>query len=110
MTREVPIDDVVAVALPEGMDPHDPAVLEHVAAEAELRTWAQYQGWSRPAALRFDPIDWLVTQDADKANAFQPAHDCPACRAGADRMRAFLREHPDRWVVLGNLHYVEVWP
>lgn len=107
--RTVPIDDVFAVALPQGMDPRDPTVPDRLKRIATGLAWEQYEG-NRPMVLRFDPIDWLITNDADEADAFQPVHDCVACRAGADQMRAFLAEHPDRWVVLGNLHYVEVWP
>jgi hypothetical protein len=107
--RTVPIDDVFAVALPMGMDPRDPTVPRKLTAMATRLAWEQYKD-AKPEVLRFDPIDWLITSNADEADAFQPAHDCAACRAGADQMRAFLAEHPDRWVVLGNLHYVEVWP
>lgn len=90
------------------MDPQDPTVARTLLTMAVGLAWEQYKR-EKPAALRFDPVDWLITRDADEADAFQPAHDCAACQAGADQMRAYLAEHPDRWVVLGNLHYVEVW-
>jgi hypothetical protein len=107
--REVPIDDVFAAALPEGMDPDDPSILHRLRLMVMRLAWRQYKG-AKPEELNLDPIDWLITRDADEAEAFQPAHDCAACQAALDQMRAFLAEHPDRWVVLGNLHYVEVWP
>lgn len=106
--REVLIEDVFAVTLPQDMDPHDPTITHRLRTMAWRLTYAQYEA-PGPLALRFDPIDWLITTDADEADAFQPAHDCPTCRAGADQMRAFLRANPGRYVVLGNLRYVEVW-
>jgi hypothetical protein len=106
--REVLIEDVFAVTLPPDMDPHDPDVRRRLTLVAKSLTWDQYL-IARPEALRFWPINWLITNDADEADAFQPAHDCPTCRAGADQMRAFLRANPGRYVVLGNLRYVEVW-
>jgi hypothetical protein len=106
---EVPINDVFALALPEGIDPEDPGLLPELYEMAVSFVWAQYDGADRPNELRID-IDWLITGDADEADAFQPAHDCPSCVAGADQMRAFLRDHPGRVAVLANLHYVEVWP
>lgn len=106
--REVTIHDVFACAIPSDRRPLDPEVTAYMTDLAHQVTRDQY--FDRDIVLRFEPIEWLITNDADEADAFQPVHDCPTCQAGADQMRAFLNELPDRWIALGNLTYVEVWP
>lgn len=104
------VTDVFACAIPVGMDHDDPSVPAYLTVLARHLTEKQYGAPFLPLELRFEPVEWLITNDADKADAFQPSHDCPTCQAGADQMRAFLVEHPDRWIALGNLTYTEVWP
>ena len=55
------------------------------------------------------PIEWLITSDWQDVERSQPAHDCPTCRAGNDQAIAFLKEHPDQRLALGNLRYWELW-
>lgn len=111
MRSEV-IQDVFAVAVPEAIDVADPAVREELptflSQMAINTTWRQY-GDQKPK-LEFREIDWLITKDPADVEAFQPAHDCAACRAGNDQSLAFLRDNPDRYVALANMSYVEVWP
>lgn len=106
------IQDVFAMAVPETYDPEDPADRERLIAAlgplSERYVARQYQ--VAPKALLFDTTEWLITRDPADVEKFQPAHDCPACRAGNDQSLAFLRENPGRYVVLGNLTYTEVWP
>lgn len=104
--KEVTVEDVFACSIPDDVAPDDPAVKSYVTIMAQRSTLAQYSG---DVVLRFEPVEWLITNNPDEAAAFS-AHDCPTCQAGADQIRAFLNEHPDRWIALGNLTYVEVWP
>lgn len=101
------IQDVFAMAVPEGVDPADPDLVPKLEALARAYVVRQYQ--VAPKALLFDTIDWLVTAEPADVEKFQPAHDCAACRAGNDQSLAFLRQNPGRYVALGNLTYTEVW-
>lgn len=105
------IQDVFAAAVPEGYDPAVPADRERLIAAlgplSEAYVVRQYR--VRPKAILMEPTDWLITRDPAEVERFQPAHDCVACRAGNDQCLAYLRDHPDGWVVLGNLTYTEVW-
>lgn len=112
-TSRIQQDDVFCVAVPEGVDPTGTpnwAVLRPW-LEAMARLWVrrQWQGVPGPVAIEFGDSDWLVTDNPDDVEKFQPAHDCVACLAGNDQAKAFLAEHPGRFVAMANLHYTEVW-
>lgn len=98
------IQDVVAFVVPEKYG-DGPIPQEQMDELAYRLVMGQYAG--RTAIIEITKVDWLVTKDADEADAFQPAHDCAACVAGADQARSFLREHPDRRIALGNISYTE---
>jgi hypothetical protein len=106
------IDDYFVALVPEGTDVADPdvypALLARMEREAVRATMAQYRG-PRPKALLLDPIEWLVTDDPDEVERFQPAHDCEQCRAGNAAASEFLTANPGRFVACANLHYSEVW-
>lgn len=104
--REVEIDDVFAALVPEGFDLDE--VKDRLSVEVQAQVWRQWRE-DRPLEIRFEPINWLMTQDPDEVERFQPAHECEVCRTGNEHIRTFLTANPDRWVVLGNMHYVEVW-
>lgn len=111
--KRVPIQDVFAAAVPDQYDLQNgdtmkmmPFILEK---QAIKQTWAQYTGYEKPAALEFNQIDWLITKEPSDVEKFQPAHDCPACRAGNDQALTFLRENPGKYIALANISYVEVW-
>ena len=113
MAVSVPVDDVIAYVIPEH---YNLSTAEgRAAAQNELRLLAvssvakQYVGRRGLQAILMGDIDILITRDADEADRFQPAHNCPACVAGADQARAYLRDHPTKHIALGNIHYVEVW-
>lgn len=105
--RVEPILDYIALAVPEGIALEDPRLLDLLNTQAERTILAQYR--RPPRALAIEPIDWLITSKPEDVERHQPAHDCATCRAGNDQARAFLAEHPDRFVALGNLRYTEVW-
>jgi hypothetical protein len=116
VSRTKRIQDVIAMAVPDGWDPADAddraRLVEVLDQFAEQTAAAQYTDLSpsrRPIALAFEPTEWLITQRPDEVERFQPAHDCEVCRAGNGRAREFLAEHPETWVALGNLTYTEVW-
>lgn len=111
MSERVPVQDVVCLAVPEDVDPTRDQLREFLMSLAEQTTWFQYMqpGWVRPAALQFESIDWLITQDIDDVEKFQPAHDCERCRQGNVQAIAFLKENPGRWIAMGNLTYIEEW-
>ena len=70
---------------------------------AEHYVWRQWEPGRRPHDIRFDKVDWLVTKEMVEVAAFQPAHDCAACRAGNDQIEAFLPDNPERWIAMANL-------
>lgn len=107
--REVHIDDVFAALVPEGADYTTDEVKDRLSVMVHDQVWHQWPREERPVEVQFEKIDWLVTQDPADVERFQPAHDCEACRQGNARIRTFLIENPGRWVVLGNMHYVEIW-
>jgi hypothetical protein len=107
MTRVEPILDYIVLAVPDHVAHDDPSLPERLTDEAQRNILAQYR--RPPRALIIEPIDWLITSNPSDVERHQPAHDCPTCRAGNDQAQAFLAEHPDRYLALGNLRYTEVW-
>lgn len=105
--RFEPVVDYVVLVVPRDAYP-DEQLLAGLTARARLLILDQYE--VPPQAIVVSPIDWVITSDPDEVEGHQPAHDCASCRAGNDQARAFLAEHPDRRLALGNLHYMEVWP
>jgi hypothetical protein len=103
-----PIQDFIVLTVPPGVDPDDPEVRKKLEDQVSLNVMGQYKG-KRPRALAMDPVEWLITSDWEDVERFQPAHDCAACRAGNDQAIAFLKEHPDKRLALGNLRYWEIW-
>jgi hypothetical protein len=103
-----PITDFIVLGVPEGATLESEGTcdaLEHLAMQTVID---QYKG-RRPKAIMFMETHWKITSDWREVEQFQPAHDCPTCRAGNDQAMAFLKEFPDRRLALGNLTYIEVW-
>jgi hypothetical protein len=109
MRVEGPIDDYIGLALSTETDPDNPKLIAWLDAQAERKIVEQYRRMGGPVTLKIEPAKWLVTRDPVEVERFQPAHDCVQCRAANDQMVAFLREHPERWMALGNLRYTEYW-
>lgn len=117
--HSVPIKDVLALVVPERWQELAELAARTGELPAELKNelqqlafqsiTRQYAGRNGLKALAMGSHDWLVTRDPVQAEAFQPGDGCPACIAGTDQALAFLRDHPDRLIALGNLNYVEVW-
>jgi len=103
-----PVQDYVIFTIPDEADMTDPAVLNHLNDQALYQVWGQYTK-RRPRALTLDPIDWLITGDADDVERHQPAHDCETCKAGNRQAQEYLRANPGKRLALGNLSYVEIW-
>lgn len=104
--RVEPIQDYVVLVVPPDAK-LDEQTIDRLTAQAQVQIFAQYR--TRPRALVIEPIDWLITSDPAEVERHQPDHDCAACRAGNDQARAYLTEHPDGRLALGNLRYTEVW-
>jgi hypothetical protein len=112
-----PVQDVICLAIPDGIDPQvflDGHVELREAFFDKLNRLAQAQVWNqwptrRPKRVDWETIEWLVTDQVDDVQEFQPAHDCAQCRLGNTRAEAFLREHPGRWLAMGNLTYTPIW-
>ena len=102
------IDDFIVLGLPPGTSPDEPGILDKLDRMSERTVIDQYKG-KRPRAIVMRETEWLITSDWREVERFQPAHDCATCRAGNDQAIAFLKEHPERRLALGNLHYEEVW-
>lgn len=103
-----PILDYIVLSIPADIDPDHPDVQATLDDQAQFQVLNQYRK-ARPKAIVIDPIEWLITSDWRDVEAHQPAHDCATCRAGNDQAVAFLKEHPDRRLALGNMRYFEVW-
>jgi hypothetical protein len=106
-----PVLDFVIVLIPEGVDINDPqeeVKLENVAMEQLMLQYAR-KGSRPPRALLLTKLEWVFTSDPEAVAQVQPGDGCPACLAGNDQARAFLNEHPDRTLALGNITYQEIW-
>jgi hypothetical protein len=101
-------NDVLCVAVP-----NTDLAIEDLMKLLEGAAWEYVRKqFSKRARLTLTEqrIDWLITNDPDKVDEFQPVHDCETCRSGNAKARAFLLESPDTTVAMANIHYVEVWP
>jgi len=109
MAEEPPIiDDFIVLGVPDDASLEDEDMVDKLERMAQRTILAQYTG-QRPRALLLYATQWVITSDWEEVERFQPAHDCPACRAGNDQALAFLKEFPHKRLALGNLHYTEVW-
>lgn len=109
MPDELPIiDDFIVLSIPPHVSLDDEGAVEQLERQADRTIVAQYRR-RRPRAIIVRESEWLITSDWREVERFQPAHDCATCRAGNDQAIAFLKDHPDRRLALGNLHYSEVW-
>jgi hypothetical protein len=104
--REVEVTDYIALTVPEDVDPL--TLLDGLNRRLEWMILQQYKG-KAPHALLIDPVDWIYASTIEEVEAHQPAHDCEECRRGNERAREFLAGHPGRQVILGNVHYHEIW-
>lgn len=101
-------NDVICLAVPEGVDLNDPASF---IPQIERLAWRSVrQQWPPRARITLEEgrIEWLITSDLAKVDEFQPAHDCEQCRSGNAQAREFLRQNPGATIAMGNIHYVEV--
>jgi hypothetical protein len=103
-----PVYDFIVLGCAPHITLTDPEHVEMLDRLAQRSAMGQYKK-QRPKALVMDKIEWLITDDWEEVERFQPAHDCATCRAGNDQAVAYLKEHPDRWLALGNMKYWEVW-
>jgi len=103
-----PIKDYIIALWPEGKPLFDPQMMEGLNNLAARKIWEQYTG-NRPIAIDIEPIEWVLTCDPQVVETTQPGDGCPTCVAGNDQAMAYLKEHPGRYVALGNLTYTEHW-
>lgn len=104
------VDDYIVLAVPSHVSLDDEGVFKQLQDAADRNIVAQYRGRRpQPRALVIHESEWLITSDWREVERFQPAHDCAECRAGNERAVALLKEHPDKRLALGNLHYMAVW-
>ncbi len=103
-----PVYDFIVLGCAPHLDLSEPQHLESLNRLAHRSAMGQYKR-QRPRALIMEPIEWLITNKWEDVEAFQPAHDCLTCRTGNDQAVAYLKEHEDRWLALGNMKYWEVW-
>lgn len=47
--------------------------------------------------------EWTITGDPAEVRTLGLMHDCPTCRAGVDQALAYLRDHEDGEVAVGQL-------
>jgi hypothetical protein len=108
MPESQPIQDYIVLGVPAEADLSSEGTadaLEHLAMKNVINQYKK----DRPRAILFLETHWKITSDWREVEEFQPAHQCAACQAGNDQAIAFLKEHPDKRLALGNLTYVEIW-
>lgn len=49
--------------------------------------------------------NWAITGDPEQVRTLGLMHDCPTCRAGVDQALAYLDEHEDGEVAVGQLYW-----
>jgi hypothetical protein len=108
MSEPEPILDYIILRVPPHVDPDGEDARKLMNQMAEFQVMGQYKPKDRPKAIVLDPIEWLITSDWEEVERTQPAHQCAACLAGNDQAVAFLKEHPDQRLALGNLKYWEI--
>lgn len=110
MTRRVPIADVIMLLVPPiKMDLPVNELENQLLPIAVTVSARQYTGPDTPRLEGFR-VEWLITSDPAQVQTFQPAHDCQTCQAGNAKGIAYLAEHPEAMLALGNIFYDEVWP
>jgi hypothetical protein len=115
--RTTTVQDVICMEIPVGIDPGDflddsPAQLALVQVldeRANEAIWGQWSPDHRPLRVDGFQAEWLITAEIEDVVLFQPAHDCEVCRQGNVKAERFLREHPGRWIAMGNLAYTPIW-
>lgn len=111
MSRQVGITDFIILGVPDDLaEPLSEDQLQAMENLALRNIWGQYHEKGAPEAILLQHIDWKITSTPAEVEEFQPAHECEDCRAGNEKARRFLTEHPGKRLALGNLFYVEVWP
>jgi hypothetical protein len=111
MATGEPILDFIVLGVSPDVDLDTPEIREALNRLAQRSVMGQYaaKGSRPPKALVMDPIEWTLTSDWRDVEKMQPGDSCPTCIAGNDQAVAFLKEHPDRRLALGNMRYWEVW-
>lgn len=111
------VQDVICLAIPEEINPgvflnqnneFTAAFVTILTKMAQEQVWTQWPV-TKPTRVDWQVIEWMVTDKISDVQEFQPAHDCEDCRLGNVRAEAFLREHPGRWIAMGNLTYTPRW-
>jgi hypothetical protein len=118
MTESRTIQDVICLAIPEGIDPEEclygaglevrERFIERLTQMAQEQVWTQWPG-EQPESVDWEYVEWMITREIEDVQDFQPAHDCAECRLGNVRAEMFLREFPGRWIAMGNLTYTANW-
>lgn len=113
------VQDVLCLSIPDEIDPEvylghsdesvQLAFLEQLTEMAYKSVWGQWSDRRAPADVKFSAIEWLITADVADVESFQPAHDCADCWMGNLMAEKFLREHPGRYIAMGNISYTPVW-
>jgi len=101
--------DYIALVVPLGVTLDQPGVLDKLDAMTVEAVVKQYADRKAPAGILLAPVEWTLTSDPEMVTTVQPEHDCETCRDGNLKAQEFLREHPDRQIALGNVHYLELW-
>ena len=101
------IDDYIIIKVEPDASIDTPGLKERLNVAADRMIVAQYKG-KRPTAILLR-TEWIITSDWRDVEQYQPDHDCAQCRAANDQAIAFLKEHPEERLALGNLHYEEIW-
>lgn len=103
-----PVQDYIAIRVPSDtiLNPETFIKLNGIAKKLILE---QFKGPSFPKAIHLLKTTWLVTSNWEEALGFQPDDGCPSCIAANEQMVAYLKQYPDRTIVLGNLSYNVFW-
>lgn len=107
-TEPEKIYDFIILSVPDDADLTRPGVRDALDRLAHKNVMSQYKK-RMPRAVLLEAIQWWITSDWRDVEARQPDHDCASCRSGNDQAIAFLKEHPEKRLALGNIKYVEVW-
>jgi len=110
------VQDVLCLGVPAEINPRDyldrptlqKALGEALSRQAVQAVWAQWKD-PVPKDVKFESIDWLITNRQADIDAFQPAHDCADCWMGNLQAEEFLKTNPGRWVAMANLTYTVTW-
>lgn len=103
-----PIQDYIVIKVPSDTILNPESILKFNSM-AKRCIVDQYKKPPYPSLILMHDTEWLMPKDWEEVIVFQPHHQCPTCLAANDQAVAYLKEFPEKKLILGNLSYSVFW-